>query len=42
MAVTGEKPSLAAVAGGAIIISAVVSSSLIGMRRIEKSPALRE
>ena len=30
---TGEKPSLSAVAGGVIIICAVVASSLIGLRR---------
>ena len=33
--ITGEKPSLSALAGGAIIISAVVASSLIGIRRVE-------
>jgi len=32
----GEKPSAAALLGGAIIISAVVGSSLIGMRRTEE------
>ena len=31
--ITGEKPSQAALSGGAIIIIAVLSSSLIGMRR---------
>ena len=31
--VTGEKPSHAALAGGAIIVIAVVASSLVGMRR---------
>ena len=31
--ITGEKPSLAALTGGAIIITAVFSSSLIGKRR---------
>jgi len=31
--VTGEKPSVSALAGGALIIMAVVASSLIGMRR---------
>ena len=35
--VTGEKPSLSALTGGVIIISAVVASSLIGMHRTEKS-----
>ena len=33
LAITGEKPSLSALGGGVIIISAVVSSSLIGVRR---------
>ncbi|MDR3335622.1 MAG: DMT family transporter [Treponema sp.] len=31
--VTGEKPSLSALAGGAIIVSAVIASSIIGKRR---------
>jgi len=31
--VTGERPTLSALAGGVIIIAAVVASSLIGMRR---------
>ena len=34
----GERPSLAAIAGGAVIILAVVASSLIGMRRDEQTP----
>lgn len=33
--VIGERPSLSALAGGVIIISAVVASSVIGMRRVE-------
>ncbi|MDR0496239.1 MAG: DMT family transporter [Treponema sp.] len=32
-AITGEKPALTALAGGAIILTAVLSSSFIGMRR---------
>ena len=36
MLITGEKPSLSALAGGAIIIAAVLFSSIIGMRRTEK------
>ena len=35
--VLGEKPSPWALLGGAIIISAVVASSIIGMRRMEGS-----
>jgi drug/metabolite transporter (DMT)-like permease len=34
--VTGEKPSLTALAGGAVILSAVLFSTLIGMRRAEQ------
>ena len=37
--VTGERPSLAAFAGGTIIIIAVLSSSLIGWRRDERLSA---
>ena len=37
LAITGEKPSISALAGGAIIIIAVVASSLIGMKRAERS-----
>ena len=33
--ITGEKPSLMALAGGAIIITAVVASSIVGLRRQE-------
>jgi len=33
---TGEKPSLSALAGGAVIIFAVVASSLIGIKREER------
>ena len=33
--ITGEKPSLPALAGGVIIISAVVASSLVGIKRAE-------
>jgi drug/metabolite transporter (DMT)-like permease len=33
---TGEKPSLSAVTGGAVIIAAVVASSLIGKRRKDR------
>ena len=40
MAITGEKPSVTAVLGGAIIIMAVVASSLIGRRREERAFAL--
>ena len=36
MAVTGEKPSLAALLGGGIIITAVLASSIIGLRRDEQ------
>jgi drug/metabolite transporter (DMT)-like permease len=36
MVITGEKPSLSALAGGAIIIAAVVFSSLVGRRREEQ------
>lgn len=36
----GEKPSMAALAGGAIIIAAVVASSIIGMRREDKIAAV--
>ena len=35
--VTGEKPALTALAGGTVIIAAVFASSIIGMRRAEKS-----
>jgi len=38
--ITGEKPSLGAIAGGSIILLAVVSSSLVGMRR-QKLPGQR-
>ena len=34
--ITGEKPSMVALAGGALIITAVLFSSIIGMRREEK------
>jgi drug/metabolite transporter (DMT)-like permease len=34
MLVTGEKPTVYALAGGAIIIAAVSASSIIGMRRV--------
>jgi drug/metabolite transporter (DMT)-like permease len=37
LVITGEKPSMAALAGGAAIITAVIFSSVIGMRR-EKKP----
>ena len=37
--VTGERPAPAAIAGGAIVISAVLASSLIGKRREEKEKA---
>ena len=37
--ITGEKPSLSALAGGAIIIGAVVASSMIGIRRAEPAAA---
>jgi drug/metabolite transporter (DMT)-like permease len=40
MAITGEKPSVTAVLGGAIIIAAVVASSLIGKRREDHAVAL--
>jgi len=40
MAITGEKPSATAIAGGAIIIAAVIASSLIGKRREEHALAL--
>ena len=40
MAITGEKPSLTAIAGGVIIIAAVVASSLIGKRREDRAVAL--
>ena len=33
---TGEKPSMTALAGGAIIITAIVGSSLISMKRQER------
>ena len=36
LAITGEKPALAALGGGVIIISSVIASSLIGMRREER------
>jgi drug/metabolite transporter (DMT)-like permease len=35
--ITGERPSPAALAGGAIILGAVVASSIIGIRRVERS-----
>jgi len=35
LAITGEKPSLSALAGGAIIIIAVIGSSLVGARKNE-------
>ena len=38
LAIIGEKPSLAAISGGAIIITAVVASSVIGMHRKEEKP----
>jgi drug/metabolite transporter (DMT)-like permease len=38
--VTGEKPSVTALAGGALIILAVISSTLIGMHREESSKRL--
>jgi drug/metabolite transporter (DMT)-like permease len=34
MLVTGDKPTVYALAGGAIIIAAVSFSSIIGMRRV--------
>jgi drug/metabolite transporter (DMT)-like permease len=37
MIIIGEKPSMPALAGGAIIITAVIASSIIGMRRDEKT-----
>ena len=36
MLITGEKPSILALAGGAIIIAAVLFSSIIGTRRVEQ------
>jgi drug/metabolite transporter (DMT)-like permease len=40
MAITGEKPSVTAIAGGVIIIAAVVASSFVGKRREEHAFAL--
>ena len=40
MAIIGEKPSVTALAGGAIIIAAVAASSLIGKRREEQGSGM--
>ena len=37
LVITGEKPSMSALTGGVMIISAVITSSLIGMRRIDQN-----
>ena len=37
LAITGEKPSMAALAGGAAILAAVIFSSLIGIRREKRA-----
>ena len=41
LVITGEKPSVAALAGGAIILTAVVASSLISKRREDQEAGVR-